>query len=386
MQGIMGQGYCLMKKPSLAIIRGKFLNAYEMQIFEPLVKKYDITAFGSQSPYHDSFSFPVKRLWSPMDLPEFPLKMPIVNRAFVDGHYLLGLENALKGFDIVHSAETYYHYTHQTLIAKKKGYVKKVVATVLENIPFNNEGILGRKSFKTQAREELDHIIALTDKTKQTLILEGADEKKISVISHGIDTRRFYPKKRSFASKKITILFTGRLEVYKGVYEILYAFKRLLLDTELKEYSLQLLIVGEGSQKEKLLALEKSLGILKSVIHKSVSYNEMPKIYQNADIYVAASKASKFWIEQYNTGLLEAQASGLPIITTYSGGIPENVGNAAVLIQPDDFVSLYYSLKDFILKPQKREQFAKISRQRAEKVHDVSIISKKLDAVYSQLL
>src|SRR3989338_2704061 len=147
-------------KPKIAIVRGKFLNTYEMQFFEPLVKDFDITAFGSLNPYHDRFAFPVVKLPSPMDLPDFPYKMPMLNRLFVDAQYLYGLEERLRGFDLVHTAETYFHYTQQSLNAKRKGYVKKVIATVLENIPHNNEGIWGRKLFKAKARRELDHIVA----------------------------------------------------------------------------------------------------------------------------------------------------------------------------------------------------------------------------------
>ena len=68
-----------------------------------------------------------------------------------------------------------------------------MIATVLENIPFNNEKIWRRKAFKKRAREELDHIIALTKLTKATLIQEGTDPNKITVIGHFIDTKRFFP-------------------------------------------------------------------------------------------------------------------------------------------------------------------------------------------------
>src|SRR3990172_767068 len=98
-----------MKK--IAIVRGKFLNRYEMQFFEPLVRYFDITAFGSLTPFHDRYAFPVVKLASPMDLPDFPYKMPILNRLFTDAHYLLGLTERLQGFDLVHSAETYFYYT-----------------------------------------------------------------------------------------------------------------------------------------------------------------------------------------------------------------------------------------------------------------------------------
>lgn len=377
-------------KKKVAIVRGKFLNAYEMQIFEPLATKYDLTGFGSLTSYHDAFRFPVIKLPSPMDIPDFPRKMSVMNRVFTDAHYLYGLEEKLKGFDIVHSAETYFNYTQQALNAKRSGYVKKVIATVLENIPFNNEGILGRKEFKKRARKELDHIIALTQRTKDTLILEGADQRKITVISHGIDTKRFVVRKNWLKNEKdkknFVILFSGRLEVYKGVYEILYAAKLLLEDKELKKYNLSFQFIGEGSEKKNLILLEQKLGIKRYILHKNAQYSEMPSLYQKADLFWAPSKPILTYQEQYCTALLEAQAAGLPIVTTFSGGIPENVGTAGIIVGPGDFYSLKDAMKDFILHPQKRMEYSKRARQRAEEVHDVHIIAKKIDIVYQSLL
>jgi glycosyltransferase involved in cell wall biosynthesis len=377
-------------KKKIAIVRGKFLNAYEMQIFEPLSKKYDMTAFGSKTSYHKQFTFPTIQLPSPMDIPDFPYKMSLLNRVFIDAHHLYGLEERLKGFDIVHSAETYFNYTQQAINAREKGYVKKVVATILENIPFNNEGIWGRKYFKKRTREKLDHMIALTKRTRDTLILEGADPKKITVISHGIDTKRFTPSKGWLQKEKdksaFTILFSGRLEAYKGVYEILYAAKLLLTDSDLKKYSVQFVFVGEGSEKEKLLELEKKLGIKKFVTHRNVAYSAMPQEYQKADIFCAPSKPTTTYQEQYCTALLEAQAAGLPIVTTFSGGIPENIGNAGLVVGPGDFYSLKEALKQFILSPKLRIEYGRKARNRAEAVHDTRVIANQLDNLYKTLL
>jgi glycosyltransferase involved in cell wall biosynthesis len=82
---------------------------------------------------------------------------------------------------------------------------------------------------------------------------------------------------------------------------------------------------------------------------------------------------------------LEAQASGLPIVTTESGGIPENVGSAAVLVPPGDAESLANALKQFILSPTMRNDYAKKARKRAETVHDIHIGSKKLNDLYQSL-
>lgn len=358
-----------MKKPKVAIVRGKFLNTYEMQMYEPLVGRYDITAFGSLTSYHDRFAFPVVTLPSPMDFPYFSLKMPIFNRLFVDAHYLLGLEDTLKGFDIVHTAETYFHYTQQCLNAKQEGKVKTVIATVLENIPFNNEGIWGRKTFKARARRELDHIVALTQKTREALLAEGADEAKISVIPHFIDTRRFIPVRPKKTVR--TILFCGRLEEYKGVFDFVEMARRL-------PNTLWFVMVGEGSQND---TLKRS-----GVEIKSVSYDDMPAVYQDADIFVAPSKPTKTWEEQYCTVLLEAQAAGLPIVTTNTGGIPENIGDAGIIVAPGDVDAMTKAVKRFIDDPALRMRYSKKARARAVAVHDITIGANNLDLLYQKLL
>lgn len=361
-------------------------------MYEPLVERYDVTAFGSFSSYHTEHAFPVVKLASPMDLPDFPYKMPILNRLFIDAHYLWGLEEKLKGFDIVHTAETYFHYTQQCLNARRTGGVKKVIATVLENIPFNNEGIWGRKAFKARARRELDHVVSLTHKTKEALLAEGADPRKITVIPHFIDTKRFHPdptQQHRLADRKrreITILFVGRLEEYKGVYDVVSAFQMFFGDPELASYRLRLVMVGDGSEREKLRGVIREYGMEDRVFLRSSSYEEMPEVYAQADIFVAPSRPTPTWEEQYCTVLLEAQAMGLPIVTTRSGGIPENIGDAGVVVAPGDVRAIAREMKAYVLRPKLRISYAKKARVRAERVHDITIGAKKLDELYQTLL
>ena len=63
--------------------------------------------------------------------------------------------------------------------------------------------------------------------------------------------------------------------------------------------------------------------------------------------------------------LIEAMASGVPVVTTYSGAIPEIAGIAAELCQPNDFLALYTSLKKLVLEPETRENLATLGRERA---------------------
>jgi glycosyltransferase involved in cell wall biosynthesis len=395
-------------KPRVAIVRGAFLNQYEMQSFAPLAGKYNITAYASLRPFHSDLPFPVVKLPSPMDLPEFPYKMPILNRVFVDVHYLFGLESRLTGshpvkklgrsammtrshpVSLVHAAETYYRYTQQALNAKrhmrKHGVVVKVIATVLENIPHNNEGIWGRKQFKARARKELDHIIALTQGAKAALVEEGCDPAKITVIGFGVDISRFRPVRRK--NEKLTILFCGRIEEEKGVFDLLEAVHGLGDKMQIGK----LLFVGDGLKKQELQRRVDEWGMQRIVQFESLSYDRMPQAYARADIFVAPSRARKdrsgkvTWLEQYGMVLLEAQAAGLPIITTWSGGIPENVGDAAILVEPADPSGIAQALKRLVRDEKLREDLGRRARRRAVSVHDARLIARRIASVWDRVM
>lgn len=387
-------------KPRIAVIRGKFLNRYEMQFFEPLTAWFDITAFASRTPFHDTFTFPVTKLISPMDIPDFPYKLSLINRLFTDAQYLFGLEYALKGFDLVHTAETYYRYTQQSLDAKKRGFVKKVIVTVLETIPFNNEGISGRSTYKERTRNEADHLVALTERAKHTLIQEGADPKKITVIPHFIDTRRFHPspdwKKRAVAKRmERTILFTGRLEEYKGILDIFSAMDILTTDPDLRSYRLHLQLVGDGSLRNMVKRQTDQIGKKWHLHCSSAKYEQMPQVYRNADLYVAPSKprvVSRFgrsittWEEQYGVALMEAQASALPIVTTSSGAIPENVRDAALVVSPGNPMELAQAMKRFLTSTPLRLEYASRARSRAIHHHDLQVGAHRMKQLYETIL
>jgi glycosyltransferase involved in cell wall biosynthesis len=377
---------------SIALVRGAFLNQYEMQTFGPLAKRYDLTAFSSLRPLHVQFPFPVVKLPSPMDLPEVPFKMPILNRMFIDAHYLVGLEKRLRGFDLVHTAETYYHYTQQALAAKRRGHVKKVIATVLENIPNNNEGIWGRRGFKARARKELDHVVALSRLTRDALLKEGMDAAKITVIGFGIDTKRFTPVSRRAGNRPLTILFCGRLEEYKGIFDLLDATRMLAADPSTRKHIGKVMFVGEGTQKERLVSQANTWGLEKLVRFESHSYDEMPRVYTGADIFVAPSKEQKdkrgnvIWREQYGMVLLEAQAAGLPIVTTRSGAIAENVGDAALLVLPSSPKALAKAIRGFVLDAQMRKAYGAQARKRAQTVHDARAVAARIAQVYERVM
>ena len=355
----------------ISIVRGAFLNPFELQNYLSLKEKFDITAISSKHPISSTIELPLVKLWSPTDIPNFPFKFPILNRIFVDAQRLYGLEKVINHSDVVHVAETYYGYTHQAVMAKRRGLVRHVISTVWEVIPFNNEGIVGRKDYKRLAYDSVDKFVAVTEKAKQALIKEGVKPEKITVVNVGIDIRKFKPAKIKKDTKDINILCVARLVPEKGITDLLEAF----LDIRKKNPKVKLTFIGSGPLKKDLIGY-------KNIYVKSVPYQKINKEYHRADIFCLPSRETKTWAEQYGMCLIEAMACGLPIVSTTSGAIPEVCGEAALIGRQSNVDDLRSNLEKLINNKDRRRALSEISRQRARSMYDSKKISKQIAKIY----
>jgi glycosyltransferase involved in cell wall biosynthesis len=96
-----------------------------------------------------------------------------------------------------------------------------------------------------------------------------------------------------------------------------------------------------------------------------IPYSNIPNYLQMADVAVIPS----IWNDPFPTTVLEAQAMGLPIITTQRGGIPEEVSDKnAILLETDENLvkNLATAILDLYEHPEKREQMALVSMERAK--------------------
>lgn len=365
----------------ISIVRGAFANPFEMQSYEELAKAkgIDLQLITSKHPLNSSINLPQIKLLSPTDLPNFPYKYPILNRLFTDAHYLFGLEKAIAGSDIVHVAETYYHYTHQAIEAKKKGLIKKIVSTVWEVIPFNNEGIRGRKQFKQDAYQHIDKFICVTNLAAKALIGEGVDKSKIEVIPTGIDIHRFSPSKNAYhpgTSSEVgcNVLCVARLVVEKGVDELVTAITKIRQNNP----HVVLTLVGDGPLKNNY----RNISWIKFL---SLPYSQIEKIYQTADIFCLPSKTIKYWQEQYGMALVEAMACGLPIVTTKTGAIGEVCAGAAIYTKPGDADDLQLKLESLITNQSARVALSNKARVRAQDRYDHRKTAKQITTLYQRI-
>ncbi len=367
----------------VAVVRGAFAGPWELQNFYPLKQMgVSLQVFLSRHPLDDRFALPKRHLWSPLDLPAFPYKMPILNRLLGDAHYLWGLEKELRGFDIAHTAETYYYYTQQCLEAKRRGWVKRVISTVWETIPFNNEGIWRRKNFKRRAYREVDLFLAPSRRAARALEKEGVAVAKIRVLPMGVGLEFFHSPKQKQAKSRLHLLFVGRLVKEKGVWDLLLSFQHLRQNG----MPLWLWLIGQGPEKAKINRWLQANHLQPFVKIKRVSYQQMPAILQQADIFILPSRHTQSWEEQYGMAVVEALASGLPVIVSNSGALPEVVGRAGLVIPEGDISSLQKAIRVLAESPQKRYQLAQKAHRRAQHFYQASQVASKLLKIYQEVL
>src|SRR3989344_338565 len=164
-------------------------------------------------------------------------------------------------------------------------------------------------------------------------VLSLNSKLEIEVIPNGIDTKKFAPnplEKRSWKGEK-TILYVGRLIPLKQI--------DLLIKHLPKLDNVKLRIVGSGVERDNLKKLAEDLNIKNRVeFIGEVSYDNIQREYQKADVYVQLSK-----VEGMSNTILEAMSCGLPVITTNVGGVNSFVNGNGFIIDRAEEWSDYFS-------------------------------------------
>ncbi|MGH2448853.1 MAG: glycosyltransferase, partial [Chloroflexota bacterium] len=144
----------------------------------------------------------------------------------------------------------------------------------------------------------------------------------VEVISNGVDTMRFQPgqsdrlRERLGLDGRPVVLYTGRLDAEKQMDVWLRSAARVL-----KTVPVQFVIGGEGTDRRRLELLAAELGLRGSVLFPGyLNASELPDLYRLANVYMITSP-----VELQSISLLEAIASGLPVVASRAGALPELV-------------------------------------------------------------
>ena len=191
-------------------------------------------------------------------------------------------------------------------------------------------------------------------------------ENIITVITHGIDIERFscndIPETKE--DKIVKILCVARATRHKGIHVLIDSAKILRDKFNFKNFIIE--YGGDGPDMAQFLRQVKQNDLENHFLFLGTLRDTQPHIC-SADIIVVPS----CWGDAYPLSVLEAMASGKPVIATNVGGIPEQIGmdgRYGILIPANDSVAIARNIYDLIIDEDRRKMIGKNARIKAERM------------------
>lgn len=298
-----------------------------------------------------------------------------------------GLAGDLKSQDL----DIFHGLSHELPIGIEKCDLKKVVTIhdliflrYPEFFPWIDRKVYYQK-FKYSI-EVSDKILAICEQTKQDIIhYFHAPEHKVEVVYQSCHPRFYAPwseaQKSSFRQKhNLTqpyILYVGAFEKRKNTINLIHAFARLC--SSLKH---QLILVGSGrSYRQRMVDLIKHYQLEDRVrIIEGMDSEDLPGIYQNADLFVFPS-----FFEGFGIPIVEALFSSVPVITSQGSCFPESGGPDTIYTDPNKVDDLTNAMNEVLTNQELSSLMRLRGREFVEKFH-LKNTTKNLEDFYFSVI
>lgn len=210
-------------------------------------------------------------------------------------------------------------------------------------------------------------VIAVSAHTKSILTDAGVPEAKLKVISNGIDTSLFVPREYTGEIKRL--IYIGYLVEHKGVQVLIRALALL------KEQDLTLSIVGDGSYRGELECLRDKLCLQDRVSFLGEkNAGKVAELLREHDALVHPS-----FIESFGITVVEALATGIPVVATINGGSEHILDSATgILVAPRDVQALAEGIRELISRKWDRQ----VIRDYAVENYDIKRVVQESIAQY----
>ncbi len=233
--------------------------------------------------------------------------------------------------------------------------------------------------------ERGDFFLLVSDFGREKLISLGCRPDKIAVHRMGIDVSRFSCTDRTRPSNSAQVVSISRLVEKKGLsYGI-----RAVAEVAKSHPGIRYRIVGDGPLRGDLSGLIDSFG-LRGIVELCgwKSAEEVHRILAEADVYLAPSvTASDGDQEGIPVSLMEAMATGVPVVSTWHSGIPELVydGVSGLLAQEGDAGALAEHLTALLDHSELRERISRAGREAICQSHDIDDLNDKLESLFYEV-
>lgn len=239
-----------------------------------------------------------------------------------------------------------------------------------------------QRRFAARAFGRAQAVIVLS-RAWQDLFMAWVAPERLHVVPNAIHVEPFTRPPSRSSSGPVRILFVGMLCARKGLDELCEALKQLVREG-VGGFQVDLVggeeVIGDGKRYRELFH---RAGLdTRARFHGLQSGEAKLEFYRRADLFVLPSRSESFGIAN-----LEAMASGLPVISTRTGAIPEYLesGIHGLLVEPGDASGLARTLRQLLEDPACRARLGAAARERA-KQFDWKQRSSDLERIYEDIL
>lgn len=219
----------------------------------------------------------------------------------------------------------------------------------------------------------------------------GVQADRVAQIYNGVDSARFHPRTgerpaigpAGFTAGNVVVIGSiGRMAAVKDFPTLVRAFLRLLDSEPEARARLRLAIVGEGEAREPCLELLRQGGAA-DLAWLPGERADTPELLRGMDVFVLPSLG-----EGTSNTILEAMASGLPVVATNVGGNPELVseGTTGTLVPPAGADKLAEALRGYIADPERRRLHGQAARAEVERRFSMDAMVNGYLEVYDRVL
>ncbi len=228
--------------------------------------------------------------------------------------------------------------------------------------------------------------IAVNAGAENNLRWAGARPERLARMMYGtwgVDTSEFTPDgpRAQRPGGARSIMFLGRIERAKGIFELVSAMPLVLPQVET-----DLVFIGDGPDTEELRQAARDAGVAGHVHFLGpVKNKDVPDLLRSASVLAAPSRTTRRWAEQVGMSAIQAMACGVPVVSTHSGSIPEFIedGVTGLLVSEGDRTALARALTRLLTNEDERLQFSRRATAEAARRFDAR---KNIRAVEDRIL
>jgi glycosyltransferase involved in cell wall biosynthesis len=295
-------------------------------------------------------------------------------------HFYPGLSKQIRRVrpDLVHMDEEPYNLAtaHALWLARRAG--SKSLFFSWQNI--QRRYPLPFRLLERYVLDRADYGITGNQESAEVWRAKGYQGPLAVIPQFGVDPEVFVPGGARDPGRGFIVGYVGRLVEEKGVDLLLEALAGL-------EGMWRAYIQGSGPAREPLQALARDLGIAGRVTFDEwIPSAQMPGYYQQLDAVVVPSRTRPNWKEQFGRVLVEAMASGVPVVGSDSGEIPNVIGEAGLVFPEDDVSALRAQLSRLLRDLDLRIELAQRGRERVLAHYTQARVAGETHRVYQAIL